>query len=151
MIKILNQKYDESAIAIHHIFQVSYRIEAELLGVTDFPPLNRTIADFQKSITEFYGYWKENELAGLIELESMDNSIHICSLIVNPIFFRQGIASILLNFAKDFSRTKIITVETGLANIPATRLYENFGFKEIKQFDTDIGVRKIRYSLKPKS
>lgn len=148
MIKKLNQKYDETAKAIHHIFQVSYRIEANLIGAVDFPPLKRSILDFQNSSTNFYGYWKDNNLAGLMEIDLEDDSVHICSFLVDPHYFRQGIAIKLLNFAKNTFKVESITVETGLANIPATRLYENFGFKEIEQFDTPIGIRKIRYSIK---
>jgi ribosomal protein S18 acetylase RimI-like enzyme len=38
-----------------------------------------------------------------------------------------------------------MTVETGLDNKPAIALYESFGFKEVKQYDTDHGIRKIRF------
>jgi hypothetical protein len=38
-------------------------------------------------------------------------------------------------------------VETGLANGPATALYQAFGFKVVRQWDTDHGVRKIRFRL----
>ena len=35
-------------------------------------------------------------------------------------------------------------VETGVENEPAILLYKKFGFKEVKQWDTDHGIRKIR-------
>jgi hypothetical protein len=37
------------------------------------------------------------------------------------------------------------TVETGLMNMPATKLYKKFNFKEVAQWDTDHGVRKIKF------
>ncbi|MEJ2584117.1 MAG: hypothetical protein P8Z38_03455 [Robiginitalea sp.] len=36
-------------------------------------------------------------------------------------------------------------METGLDNGPATALYRKFGFREILQYDTDHGVRKVRF------
>jgi hypothetical protein len=49
---------------------------------------------------------------------------------------------ILQNFS-----SKTFTVETGLENIPASKLYTSFNFKEVKQWDTDHGVRKIRFEF----
>jgi len=43
--------------------------------------------------------------------------------------------------------SKVFTVETGLENIPASKLYTSFHFKEVKQWDTDHGVRKIRFEF----
>ena len=36
-------------------------------------------------------------------------------------------------------------VETGFDNEPASLLYKSLGFKEVKQWDTEIGIRKIRF------
>ncbi len=40
--------------------------------------------------------------------------------------------------------SNLIVVETGVKNKPAIKLYEQFGFKETKQWDTDHGVRKVK-------
>ena len=40
--------------------------------------------------------------------------------------------------------SKIFTVETGLENKPAIKLYTSFDFKESKQFYTNHGIRKVR-------
>ena len=66
---------------------------------------------------------------------------------VSPHYFRQGIGRQLMKYVlQDFS-SKVFTVETGLKNIPASKLYTSFHFKEVKQWDTDHGVRKIRFKL----
>ena len=62
-------------------------------------------------------------------------------------FFRQGIGRQLIQHILQHFSSKVFTVETGLENIPASTLYKNFGFKEIRQWDTDHGVRKVRFKL----
>jgi predicted GNAT family N-acyltransferase len=42
----------------------------------------------------------------------------------------------------------LFVVETGLANEPASKLYRKFGFTEVKIWDTDHGIRKIKFELK---
>jgi RimJ/RimL family protein N-acetyltransferase len=39
------------------------------------------------------------------------------------------------------------TVETGLANAPATKLYLKLGFRKTGEYDTDHGVRKVQFEL----
>ena len=36
------------------------------------------------------------------------------------------------------------TVETGIDNRPAIKLYTSLGFEEQRQWDTDHGVRKVQ-------
>lgn len=145
MIKILDHENSEIAEKIYTLFQVSYAIEAKLLEAKVFPPLNRTVSDFIKSDTSFFGHWQDDKLVGAIELRPEDRSFHICSLVVDPDYFRQGIAGKLINFIFNLLEDNPITVETGLANRPAVALYESFGFKEVKQYVTDHGIRKVRF------
>ncbi|WP_306424023.1 GNAT family N-acetyltransferase [Patiriisocius marinus] len=70
---------------------------------------------------------------------------HINSLVVDPRFFRQGIAKKMMEFVFETFDSKLFIVETGLENGPATQLYKKFGFKEVKQWDTDHGIRKIKF------
>lgn len=145
MIERLQNKDMEVSEKIRSVFQLSYKIEAELLNATDFPPLKRPLENYVNSETEFFGYFKENELAGVIEITHNDNHTHINSLVVSPDFFRQGIARKLMEFVFKTFDSKLFVVETGLENGPATKLYKKFDFKEVKQWDTDHGVRKIKF------
>lgn len=148
MIKILDHEKETTAKQIYAIFQVSYAVEAELLGATDFPPLKRTIENFIKSNSSFFGYWQRERLAAVLEIEPQPTAFHICSLVVDPYFFRQGIASKLIDHILDLFEGNTVTVETGLANEPAKKLYERFGFKEAGQYDTNQAIRKIKFTLK---
>ncbi|MFT4848600.1 MAG: GNAT superfamily N-acetyltransferase [Sediminicola sp.] len=147
MITILDQEEDTVPEKIHCIFQASYAVEAELLGAKDFPPLKRTIIDFKNSDTSFFGHWIGKELTAVIEIEPSPSAFHISSLVVHPKYFRRGIASELIAFIFRLFIGNKITVETGLANIPAIALYKSFDFKEIDQYDTDHGIRKIRLAI----
>ena len=147
MIKILDHENVVISEKIHYIFQVSYSVEAQLLGATDFPPLKRTVTNFIKSDTSFFGFWQGEKLVAVIEIEPNMVGFHINSLVVDPNYFRRGIGRQLMTYILKLLDGGNVTVETGLANIPATRLYESFGFKEVKQYVTDHGIRKIRLEL----
>ncbi len=145
MIEKIDHRNPVLAEEVYSIFQVSYAVEAKLLNAVDFPPLKRSVTDFLASNTEFYGCWCEQEMTGVIEIKREEGSIHIQSLVVAPTFFRQGIASKLLAFVFTMFQAMIYTVETGVGNLPATTLYKKFGFKEVKQWNTDHGVRKVKF------
>ena len=147
MVRILDHENQQIAETMHRIFQVSYAVEARLLDAKDFPPLKRTVKDLMKSATSFFGFYQGEKVIAIIEIEPFPSVFHICSLVVDPQYFRQGIAKNLLNFTFKLLEGNRITVETGLANRPAIALYESFGFKEVKQYETDHGIRKIRFQL----
>ncbi|SNR67089.1 GNAT family N-acetyltransferase [Lutibacter flavus] len=145
MIEKLQNNDIEVSKKIRSVFQLSYKIEAKLLNATNFPPLKRSLENYVNSETAFFGYLKDKELAGVIEIKHNNNFTHIQSLVVAPSFFRQGIARKLMEFVFNTFDSKLFVVETGLENGPATELYKKFNFKEVKQWNTDHGVRKIKF------
>lgn len=147
MIKPLQHRSTEDGTAIYEIFQRSYAIEAALLKSDNFPPLNRSVLDIQNSKTSFFGYYTDQQILGVMELELYSNHIHVRSLTVDPKYFRQGIGYRLLQFVLDEFHPGLVTVETGHANHPAVNFYLNFGFKKDKVFMTDVGIEKISFTL----
>ena len=145
MIQKLDNKNRAVSKKIRAVFQASYAIEAALLNAKNFPPLQRTLEEFLESNTAFFGVLKNDEFAGVIEISEYHSHTHINSLVVEPKFFRQGIASKLMQFVIHKFDSKRFTVETGVLNTPACQLYKNFNFKEVMQWDTDHGVRKIQF------
>ncbi|MGD1892574.1 MAG: GNAT family N-acetyltransferase [Cyclobacteriaceae bacterium] len=145
MIKELHNNDLEIASQIYSVFQLSYAVEAKLLNANDFPPLRRSLESYLNSTNDFYGYFEKNELAGVIEVEITANYVDINSLVVKPQFFRRGIGRKLLEFIFNRFNSNLYIVETGVKNKPATELYKKLGFKEIKQWDTDFGIRKILF------
>jgi len=147
MIKKLNHTNQAIATKMRIVFQESYAIEAKLLNAVNFPPLQRPVENYIKSTTTFFGYHIKDKIVGIIEVSSNEKATHINSLVVSPHFFRQGIGRQLMHHILQHFSSKVFTVETGLENIPASTLYKNFGFKEVRQWDTDHGVRKVRFEL----
>jgi len=145
MIVKIDNKRNEIALEIRRIFQASYAIEAKMLKAIDFPPLKRTISQFIDSNSEFYAYYMKQNIAGLIEISSNQSITHIQSLVVYPKYFRQGIGKKLVMFVLDTYTSTDFTVETGIDNHPAIKLYISLGFEEQNQWDTDHGVRKVRF------
>ena len=149
MIRKIEHASLEISKMIYSIFQSSYAVEAAILQHNDFPPLKRTIIEIQESRTFFYGYFLDEKLCAVMELEIYQDHIHIRSLTVAPQFFRQGIGFELLRFVRDQFHTALLTVETGHGNTPAVNFYLNFGFKKDKVFMTDVGIEKISFTLRP--
>ena len=145
MIIKINNKKNKIAEEIRAIFQVSYTVEAKMLKAVDFPPLKRTVSQFLKSDSEFYAYYLIENISGVIEIENDEDLTHIQSLVVYPKYFRNGIGRKLVQFILDTYKSKVFTVETGIDNHPAIKLYESFGFQEQDQWDTSHGVRKVRF------
>ena len=145
MIIKINNKENKIAEEIRAIFQASYTVEAKMLKAVDFPPLKRTVSQFLKSNAEFYAYYLAENIAGVIEIENDEDLTHIQSLVVYPKYFRNGIGRKLVQFILDNYKAKIFTVETGVDNHPAIKLYKNFGFQEQGKWDTNHGVRKVRF------
>lgn len=145
MIEKLQNKNIDIATNIRTVFMVSYAVEAALLNATNFPPLKRPLENYIECDTVFYGYFENKVLAAVIEINQHNYSTHINSLVVAPNFFRKGIASKLIEFVFSFYTSNIFTVETGLKNEPATKLYKKLGFEEVKHYDTSHGITKVRF------
>lgn len=145
MITWLQNNDKRIADRIHSVFQLSYAIEAKLLNVADFPPLKRELESYRKSDNDFFAYLKNQEFAGIAEIDHHAGFTHIQSLVVQPKFFRQGVAQKLMRFVLNSFDSKLFVVETGVKNLPATELYKKLGFKEIEQYDTNHGVRKVKF------
>lgn len=128
---------------LHRVFQRSYRVEAELLKAEVFPPLARTAEQLKTDDSFFVGAWEGGRLAAAVELEQQAQQLEICSLVVDPDYFRQGVASRLLAHVLSETRWKTARVETATANEPAINLYRKFGFMERQRWHNDVGIEKL--------
>jgi len=142
-IKLLNHTDLYIAERIYQLFQKSYSIEAKLIGVDSFPPLERTLDNIQDSKTQFWGYYKNDNLAAIAEIELTNKLLDINSFVVSTTFFRQGIGSDLLGYLLTNLSFEFAVVETATANKPAISLYKKFGFIETKKWLTEIGIEKV--------
>ncbi len=148
LVEKIDHRTKKTAQQIYSVFQRSYRVEAGLLGVTSFPPLLNTVHDISLRKTDFYGYWVGRELAAVAELDVSDHLVDICSFVVDPAFFRQGIGSRFLDIVLSHFPDRDKVVETGVDNHPAIALYKKKGFKEKGRWLTEIGIAKVRLTMK---
>ncbi|QZO11710.1 GNAT family N-acetyltransferase [Pseudoalteromonas piscicida] len=147
MIQKLNNRDVSMAREIFNVFQRSYKVEAEFIGASYFPPLSRTIEDICGATSHFYGYFENQNLAAVIEIVIFEKTLEIDSLTVDPSYFRKGIAGKLLHFAlTEFDAAKVI-VETATANAPAITLYQKYGFVEYKRWLPGHGIEKVALAV----
>lgn len=148
MITRLEHSSEKIAEQIFTVFQNSYKIEAQLLGALDFPPLSRSAKHIQTSTAQFYSYIENNHFAGVIEIAIKNERLDINSLTVDPKYFRKGIASKLINYVLEIRNISEAMVETAVANLPAINLYEKHGFVEFKRWTPSHGIEKLALSVK---
>jgi ribosomal protein S18 acetylase RimI-like enzyme len=146
-INVLDQHSEVIANRIYALFQNSYRVEARLLDLEVFPPLQRTRDQIQAADSQFLGILIDEELAAAVEYCWSDSHLSIHSLVVEPLFFRRGLASQLM--AELLSTLPWLTaeVETAAANHPAIALYRRFGFRETRTWVTADGIEKVQLAL----
>lgn len=126
----------------------SYRIEAELIGFCDIPPLRDTLETIQCSGECFIGYAIHDKLTGFIAYELIEDAVEICRMVVHPDYFRRGIAKQLLAYLlAGAAAHKKVTVSTGDKNEPAKLLYRSLGFTEVNQIEIAPEVRLACFEL----
>ncbi|MBT2637736.1 MULTISPECIES: GNAT family N-acetyltransferase [unclassified Bacillus (in: firmicutes)] len=114
----------------------SYKIEADLIGTDEIPPLKETFEQLQDCGETFIGYYMEGRLAGALSFKKEGKVIDIHRMMVHPDFFRRGIAKKLIFQLEQIGYSEML-VSTGADNKPATKLYEKLGFK--RQNDSVVG------------
>ena len=134
MIRELHLSDETTLRAVLEISLSAYRVEGELIGVSDFPPLRETLEALAESPNVFWGEVKERELVGVIELNIREVDVEICRLVVSPDAFRTGVGSRLLS--QVIALKKPLTVRTAEKNLPAIALYKRFGFV-VTKVDTE--------------
>ena len=145
MIQKIDHRSNSNAEKLKNVFQRSYKVEAQLLGAKNFPPLSRTLSSYKESNNDFFGFYDHDRLTAVIEMKNEEFSMHIQSLVVDPEYFRRGIARALIIFIIEKFDTRKFTVETGKNNSPARSLYEGFGFKLVKTYLAEENIEKVRY------
>jgi ribosomal protein S18 acetylase RimI-like enzyme len=129
---------EEVAVEVHRLMQAAYRVEADLLGVREFVPLRRTVADLLRATSTFLGAFPEGRLAAVVELEHREGEpLNVASLVVMPGHFRRGLGTALMRRVLEEHGKGPMTVSTGVRNLPALRLYANLGFQEQRRWSVD--------------
>lgn len=123
---------------------IAYGLEEELIGFS-IPRTDDTVEDLLDSGEIFLGMVQDDELLGLVSFAADEDTMDIHRVAVDPGYFRQGVASELLQFLFEVSGTvSRFLVTTGASNLPAIGLYEKLGFIKIETFEPVPGLRMCR-------
>lgn len=109
----------------------AYRLEAEIIGFHDIPPLLETRDMLSRVTEEFYGCFDETEelLGAVAVMEESPGKLTVTRMMVSPDHFRQGVAGRLLEFIfARYAEMEQFIVSTGKLNLPAVTLYTKHGF-----------------------
>lgn len=142
MIQSIAIKNTDIAQKIWILQQAAYRVEAQIIGWDDLPPLRETVADLMNSGETFVGYIEAGELAGAISFKQEDGILDIHRMMVHPDHFRKGIASKLLQHVETVQQDwQRIIVSTGALNEPAAQLYVRHGFVLVEEKEVTPGLK----------
>ena len=133
MIKIIDISNSKNAEDVLNIQIPSYKVEAEIIGSYEIPPLKDTVYTLQHCGETFFGYYENEELCGVISIKVDDDDVDIHRLMIHPNHFRKGIAQLLLNFIETKLQVETLKAATGSKNSPAVSFYKKNGFQNIKE------------------
>lgn len=126
----------------------AYRLEAELIGFNEIPPLMETRDMLKASKEDFYGCFEENEdlMGAVAVLEESPGKLTVTRMMVSPDHFREGVAGSLLEYIfKHFTGITQFIVSTGKLNIPAVTLYTKHGFLPAGAEEVAPGVELVEF------
>jgi ribosomal protein S18 acetylase RimI-like enzyme len=133
-----------TAEALVALQRASYRVEADLLGTDDLPPLRERAADLAASGETFLGSRLDGRLVGALSWKrGADGAVDIHRLVVAPDAFRRGVASALLDALEALAPGAPTLVATGVKNAPARALYERHGFRAVRERVVGAGVQIV--------
>jgi ribosomal protein S18 acetylase RimI-like enzyme len=126
--------------------RASYRVEADLIGFEDLPPLRETPEELTAVQETFLGAYEDERLLGAIAFFRHPTWVDIYRLVVDPDAFRRGIASRLLDALDELhADAAYVTVATAERNGPAIELYERRGFRVVGRTTVAPGIRIVRF------
>ncbi|MCR8635863.1 GNAT family N-acetyltransferase [Paenibacillus radicis (ex Xue et al. 2023)] len=141
MIRQIDLNDNSQVLDLLMLQQLSYRIEAKLIGFKEIPPLWDSPKTLRESGELFFGYYEDNRLAGSVSVKQSPKELTICRMMVHSSYFRRGIASSLLEYAESLAIPgMMIKVSTGTKNEPAVNLYRKYGYEPDQTMDIAKGV-----------
>ena len=113
-----------------------------LTDFDDFWSYNILKQELENDKSKYFVAKQENEIVGFAGVMLIIDEVNIMNIVVRKNKRKLGIGSLLLNEIIRFSKihsAASITLEVNEKNIPAIKLYEKYGFKQ-------VGLRKKYYN-----
>jgi ribosomal protein S18 acetylase RimI-like enzyme len=130
------------AMAIVALQRKAYKVEAELVGYPDLPPLKESPADIMGSNDKFFGIASRGRLVAVISTEDTSDATVVSRLCVAPDCARRGHGLRLVRHVLDLAPGPV-TVSTAQANAPALGLYRKLGFETCREWTTQDGLALV--------
>jgi len=142
VIRSIDLSAEGVAESVVDIQRAAYRVEADLIGFDDIPPLHEDAPQVRQHRLKWLGSWEGDRLAGVIGWTLDGGVCDIDRLAVHPDFARRGHGRGLV---RKLLNHRMITVSTGTENAPARRLYESLGFVRVGEVRTSPEVTTTQY------
>jgi len=146
MIVRLDVSDADTASHVLELQRRSYRVEADLIGYDRIPPLMEELDALLACTEEFHGWMESGRLAGAISFRRAGSEIDIHRMMVDPAWFRRGIARRLVRWASSLEGVSRLVVSTAEANGPARRLYESEGFRLLERVRVEDRLWIVRFA-----
>lgn len=143
LIKRINITNEYVAQDILTLQKLAYEIEADLENHRFIPYLTQGLSDLMREEEAIYlAYYADDKMLGAMSFKISNNGVlDLGRMMVHPAHFRQGIASALMNHAKEHFYLRKIIAQTGAKNTPAIAFFK----KNDLPFICDIQVnRRVR-------
>ncbi|SEU25130.1 N-acetyltransferase [Paenibacillus sp. NFR01] len=147
-IQKLDLRDDVTVSELWSLQHKAYRLEAELIGFHEIPPLLETRDMLRQSHETFYGSFDAEEgLAGAVAvMEEAPGILTVTRMMVHPDHFRRGVAgSLLTHVFACYPSMRQFIVSTGKLNEPAVALYRKHGFVPFSVEEVAPGVELIEF------
>lgn len=82
---------------------------------------------------KIFGYFEDNVLRAFIHVRVLYETVEIINIVVDPLYRRKGIATLLLKYIMNIKEIKEILLEVNINNEVAIKTYEKNGFKVISE------------------
>ncbi|ALS23825.1 GNAT family N-acetyltransferase [Paenibacillus naphthalenovorans] len=146
MIRAIDLNDTQEVLEFLTLQQTAYRVEAELIGFEEIPPLFDSPLSLKESGESFFGYYEEGKLRGAAACKQSARELTISRIMVYPDCFRRGIASKLLKHLEQFALPGMrIIVYTGTNNIPAVQLYDKHGYQPLQMQLVAPGITLTKF------
>ncbi|NEN84187.1 GNAT family N-acetyltransferase [Paenibacillus elgii] len=146
MIRPIDLSDQNAVLELLSLQQVAYRIEAELVGFEEIPPLLDSPLTLRESGEAFFGCYMDERLVGAAACKQSPKEMTVCRMMVHPDWFRHGIASRLLeHIEQHVPPGTLIKVATGTNNTPAVRLYEKHGYEPVQVQLLALGITLTQF------
>lgn len=123
----------------------AYRIEAGLIGFDGMPGLTETVDDVMALDLVILGVRHAGWLIGAVGYAVEAQLLDIDRVVVDPVHFRQGVATALL---RAIDTPWPVEVMTGAENLPAVTLYTALGYDLVRTEESQ-GIRVARFRKTP--